>query len=283
MEKELDKIIEVLKDGKDFSRVFPHERINELKEAHLRFLRRPGAVDFKKLSPLVEAVLSYAHRNGFGITNAGGPESIFDPLVDKSQRYRPFAANRVKENNVFRRVQKLLWNRLAERIGGAWIFPAAGLDAELFGAKRVITIGPYESMNVPHVRKKAEEVSPADVEEAKARHGLEKDNVLVLKGLQNILSGEKLEEFIERFKPLRVIVFGSAANGVIEPEAKGIPTISKELVSLLSKRYRDATLEFFSPEEIHRLETIHSIGYLHFAWGGGHFPATQVMVFERRE
>jgi len=288
MEKEFDKIIQVLVEGKALSASFSggSAELKKTQRALLRNMEESGLSSAEGRartgSKEVEALISFAHRNGFGITNAGSKYSAFDPAVDEKQAYRPLTANRLLKNNVFLEVQKLLWERLAKGLKGTWIFPAAGLDEKFFGEKKVLTIGPYRRPAPGHVAKKAEAVSLQDIERAKAGLGGGRENVLILKGLQNILPPEKLSRFIEMVRPGHVVVFGSAANGVIG--ANAMPGITSNLERLLEKaRYVSITREFFSENELKKLETIHSLGLNHFAWQGGHFPATQVMVFERRQ
>ncbi|MCX6767531.1 MAG: hypothetical protein NTY90_02250 [Candidatus Micrarchaeota archaeon] len=275
MEEELEKVRKALEEGKAISSVFPRERLPELKKARLQLLKSMNASEQKPpenfivpMHPEVQEAISYAYRNGLGIE--------FPEAKPRAQ----FIANRVLENNAFLRVQTLVWKRLAGKIKGTWVFPAAGLDSMFFGGKKVITVGPYHGKEPLHVRKRAENLLPGELDALKKRAGLEKQTVLVLKGLQNILPPKELEAFIERFRPAHVIVFGSAAHGI--KEAKAVPRISPGLVSMLGKRHRDATGDYFSPHELRQLDEIHLLGRDHFGWGGGHFPATQVKVFERR-
>lgn len=241
--------------------------------------------------PLVREAMDYCARSGFEITNSRRVRSSrFEP---PKHRWRPFVPNTafacLRRTHPLGRLQRLLFERVFDRVAGTYVFPAAGEDSEFFDRHAFVTVAPHqERPRVPsgvrlrHVPKRAQDLTAEDL--ARAERGLGvagAKRVLVLKGLQAILAPVELGPFVRLVGPEHVVVFGTAASG-FAGRAVGLPVISDPLREAIeAEGFGDVTPEVFTEEELEALAAIHEVLESCFAWRTGLFPASQVLVYRR--
>lgn len=197
----------------------------------------------------------------------------------------------------FNELQRVLFDRVFSALDGARLFPAAGHDAYFLRYGHFIVIDPLalQSVNplqkffrvpggsVYHLQKDIRSLTAFDLQEAKRLSNAPAENVLILKGLQSLLSPRKLNLFIDWLKPASIVLFGSAAHDFAGAPIQGFPcfsTVARKTVELSG--YRDVTRDVFSSEELALLDEAHSIGSRNFLWQASFFPATRVAVFRSK-
>ncbi|MEW5955311.1 MAG: hypothetical protein AB1626_02100 [Candidatus Micrarchaeota archaeon] len=299
MQELLLRTKQVLEQGRAVKERLPASRVFELKDAWQRRLHQKP---LPPLSPVVAEALDYAAKHGFNVTNshlawAGAiklervkPSSYHDPQVTPGAEYRPFNVAS-KPSNVILRVQKEVFRRVLDRTKGVFVYPAMGFDYDCVPAEgKYVDVSPdgpplpplRVTARIEYVQRKAEDATPQEIEAAKKKLGSSKNTVLVLKGIQSILSQRELASFVERVSPTHVMAMETPANGYAT-QAYGLPVITPELEETLKRAgFIEKTGDYFSANERKLLDDIHGLGRDHFAWSAGHFPAVRVRVWEKR-
>jgi len=298
LEELLKRTKEVLEQGRDLKQLIPASSYLELKAAWQDHLHQKP---LPRLSPAVEAVVNYAVEHSFNVTNshlaqpgikpgAVKPSSRYDPQVVPGTEFRPlmFAS---KPASPLLRVQKEVFKRVLTRTKGVFVYPAMGFDGDCVPAEaKFVDISPdgpplppfHAAAKVEYVQKKAEETTSNEIDAAKKKLGDFKNTVLVLKGIQSILSQRDLASFIERVSPTHVMAMETPASG-FTGRTIGLPVITPELEQTLRNAgFVEKTGDYFSANERKLLEEIHALARDHFAWGSGHFPAVRVKRWEKR-
>jgi hypothetical protein len=242
--------------------------------------------------PIIRAAVEYCDRYGFAITNWEDERvSRFEP---PASLWRPFVPNTSfvteRPQHPLARVQRLLFDAVFSAVEGVYVFPAVGFDSEFLDRHPFISVAPHvepplvgDGVRLCHISKPAHDLGKSDLLEAEDLLSVQRHcpRVLVLKGLQAILTPIELGQFIAMVQPAYVVAFGTAASGFARAPV-GLPTITTALEEQIEEAgYLNCTHTFFTERELALLGRIHQLLDSHFAWRPGHFPATQVRVYQR--
>ena len=295
VEELLRKTLQALEKGRKIMKALPPSSFTELKNAWQHHVRRKP---LPPISPIVAEAVKYAAEHGFNVTNSHAakgvehakPSSFYDPDVTPGTKYRPFTVAS-KPYNVILRVQRQVFKRVFDRTKGVFVYPAMGFDGDCVPPEaKFVDISPdgpplppfHAIAEIEYVKKKAEEASAEEIEAAKRKLGNFTNTVLVLKGIQSILSQRELASLIDRVSPTHVMAMETPATG-FTGKPVGFPAITKELVQTLERKgFAEKTGDYFSVKERELLEDIHALARDHFAWASGHFPAVRVKIWERK-
>ncbi|OIO23921.1 hypothetical protein AUJ65_02610 [Candidatus Micrarchaeota archaeon CG1_02_51_15] len=272
MYQELRAALKTLEEGRAVARGLPEPEKAFLRTAWVEWLRKKTLP--KNSGEKILNAVRYCQTHGFNASQDGR---------------RALKVASLAHNPLFD-VQKKIFERIAERTGAAFIYPAMGFDVHFLPANaNFLEITPDElpkdiakqrPRNLLYLRRKAEDLTAADAEETRKSLG-GKGTVLVLKGIQSVLGNKELCTLFERTKPTHVLAMETPARQYCAGSAY-LPAITPELERLLeNKGFRESTGKYFTANEQRLLERIHETAASHFAFDDGHFPGIRTKVYEK--